>query len=892
VTQAQEPGGAAAVTPTARPETVTLLFVDMEGSTALLTEIGETYAELLNTFHELLSAAVVDAGGAIVDTEGDGLFAAFPSGAGALKAAITAQRALDAQRWPADVSVSARMGVHTGEALHTADGYVGLDVHRAARIAAAAHGGQVIVSESTRVLAGGSLPEGVVLQELGPHRLKDLGDPVHLYQLTAPGLAADFPPLRSLEAVPNNLPTELTSFVGREDELAQGVELLAGTRLLTLTGPGGTGKTRLGLQIAAEVTDDFADGVWFVALAPISVAELVPTTVLKALDVPETVGVSARERLLDHLADRELLLVLDNFEQILDAAALVADILRATSGVKVLATSRAPLHVSGEQEMPVPPLDVPDPDRLPALNALSEYESIALFVQRAAAVKPGFVVTDDNAAAVAAICAQLDGLPLAIELAAARIKLLSPEAILSRLEGRLALLSGGARDLPERQQTLRGAIDWSYDLLDDDARRLFNRLSVFVGGCTVEHAEGVCADAELGLDVLDGMALLLDHSLLRQTEREGEPRFWMLATIREYAAERLEAAGEADEIRRRHARTYLALAEEAAGHLTGPDSRVWLDRLEAEIDNFRAAEGWAVRTGKAEIALRLPTTVWRYFHMRGHVEEGQAALEEALALATSDDLATLRAEALEAIGSLAYWSGDMVEAERWYRESLDAYEALGDPAAVARALYNLSFPLAFRDERVEEAEALLARSLAIYTELGDTAGAAWVRWNSGYLSFWKGEFETARAQLSEALTVFREVGDEFGVGWGLHNLGQCELADGNLDVAEPLFTEGLGIFHHAQDQSGILLLIDDFAKLAAGRGEVERAVRLTAVADTMRQRTGADMGATLAEGLLSFPDPTAGLDPELVERLRGEGQRMSTEEAVAYALGGPEPTSS
>jgi predicted ATPase/class 3 adenylate cyclase len=886
VSQVGDPGAAGVSTTPARPETVTLLFADMEGSTALVGQLGDAYSEVLDTYRALLTAAVHEAGGQVMDMEGDGLFAAFGSGRSALIAAVEAQLALDGHDWPEGVTVRARMGVHTGEALHTPAGYVGMDVHRAARVAAAAHGGQILLSESTRIISGGSLPAGSELRDLGAHRLKDLTEPVELYQLAAPGLPSEFPPLRSLDAVPNNLPTRLTSFVGREAELAQALELLEGTRLLTLTGPGGTGKTRLGLQIAAAAAAGFADGVWFVPLAPISDPDLVVSTILKALGVQQIAGQRSQDRLLDHLRERELLLVLDNFEQLLDAAPMVARILQDAPGVKVLVTSRAPLRVYGEQELPVPPLSVPDPDHLPALDTLPEYEAVALFVQRAGAVRPGFSITSANAPAVAAICARLDGLPLAIELAAARVKLLSPEAILQRLEGRLSLLGGGPRDLPTRQQTLRDAIGWSYDLLDSAARRLFNRLSVFVGGCTLEHAEAVCAaDGALGIDVLDGLAHLVDQSLLNQSEVAGEPRFWMLATIREYAVEQLEASGEAADIRRRHADVFFALAQEAAPMLTGPDSKAWLDRIEAELDNLRAVEEWALQACDAQLALSLPSTVWRFFHMRGYLEEGRAVFDAALALPGADNLTTDRAQGLEVAGNLAYWNGDMLEAERLYRASLEVYERIGDRAGIARSLYNLSFPVEFSHDRVEEAADLLARSLPMYEELGDRLGAAWVQWNWGYVSAMQGDITLARTQLQEALGAFREFGDQFGIGWGCHSLGQVELVDGHADVAAPLFVEALQIFHAAGDHSGLVLLLDDFAVLAGVRGDWERAACLHAAASVLRKRSGADAGQVLGGTVRpDLPHPADLLPPEDLARAEEQGAGMSLDAAVAYAL--------
>ena len=460
----------------------------------------------------------------------------------AIAAVAAAQRALAAHVFPDNAVIRVRMGLHTGEASlgseATGADYVGYDVHRAARIASAGHGGQVLLSEPVSLLVRDALPAGVTLRELGEHRFKDLGRPERVLQLVIDGLPADFPPIRSLNAVPNNLPMQVTSFVGREREIAEGVKLFQQARVLTLTGPGGTGKTRLSLQIAAQVAHQFPGGVTFVALAPISDPELVAPAIVEAMHL-EAGSAPPRDRLLQHFRDRQALLVMDNFEQVLAAATLVADLIRACPGLKVIASSRGPLRISGEQEMPVPPLALPDPGA-PA-ERVSQYEAVRLFIERAVAVKPGFAVTNENAPAVAEICARLDGLPLAIELAAARIKLLPPAAILTRLQSRLGLLQSSARDLPDRQKTLRGAIAWSHDLLDEPGRRLFARLAVFAGGGELDDVEAICGGDDLGIDVLDGLEALVDQSLVRQEEHDGEARAIMLETIREFALEQLAA---------------------------------------------------------------------------------------------------------------------------------------------------------------------------------------------------------------------------------------------------------------------------------------------------------------------------------------------------------------
>src|SRR5919106_793844 len=440
--------------------TVTFLFTDIEGSTRLLDALGDRYPAVLETHQAILREAFAARGGIDVSTEGDSFFVVFRSAPQAVAAAVEAQRAIAAHRWPEDATVRVRMGMHTGEGTLGGDNYVGVDLHRAARIAAAGHGGQIVVSEATRALVELAAPEGVAFRDLGEHRLKDLSHPERLHQVLADGLPAEFPALRSMDARPNNLPVQLTSFVGRRRELEGVKKAIRAGRLLTLTGPGGTGKTRLALQAARQLLPEFEHGVFFVALAPITERGLVLPAVAKALGLPEATRESTGEALGEHLRDKRPLPVTDKFEQILDAAPDVGMLLSSTQGLNLLATSREPLGLSGEREYPVPPLDLPDPAHLPAIEGLSQYEAVSLFVERAMAVQPGFQVTNENAPAVAEICARLDGLPLAIELAAARVKILAPQALLARLDRALPLLSGGSRELPQRQRTLRDAIAW------------------------------------------------------------------------------------------------------------------------------------------------------------------------------------------------------------------------------------------------------------------------------------------------------------------------------------------------------------------------------------------------------------------------------------------------
>jgi predicted ATPase/class 3 adenylate cyclase len=864
--------------------TVTFLFTDIEGSTRLLQQLGVRYEAALEDHRRVVREAVAAHAGCEVSTEGDAFFIAFASATQAAAAAASAQKALAAFPWPEGGSLKVRMGLHTGEATPIAGDYVGLDVHRAARICAAGHGGQILISQATRNLVESAPPDGTTLRDLGEHRLKDLLRAEHLFQLVVPGLPADFPPLRTLDIRPNNLPIQLTTFIGREREVTEAARLLASSRLLTLTGPGGTGKTRLALQLGADLVEQYGDGVYFVPLAPISDPELVASTIGMTLGLQEARGRPPLERLQEHLKDRQVLLILDNFEQVLAAAPVVTTLLKAGERLKIVVTSRAALRVYGEQEYPVPPLQLPDPRHLPALESLSQYEAVALFIQRALAVKPDFRITNENAPAVAEITARLDGLPLGIELAAARIKLLSPQAMLARLQRRLTTLGGVARDLPVRQQTLRDAIAWSYDLLDGPSQRLFARLAVFVGGCGLEEAEAVCGPAEdLGRDVLDGIAGLVDHSLLRQEETGGESRFVMLETIREFALERLAASGEAGEIRRRHALAYVAFAERAAPHVTGPEQARWLDRLETEHDNLRAAVQWSIDLPERDLALQLGWTLWRFWQMRGHLREARERLTTIVALPDARDRPEAYARALEAAGGVAYWQGDLRAAETWYAEALAIQRARQDRAAIAEAAYNLSFVYWF-ERNFDPARALLEESLGLFEALGDRAGIAKTHWAFTSQEYGAGNYAAARRHLDVCLPIFRALNDRFGLGWALHDLGLIDIKEGHYDQAHTALAEGLKLFADARDVSGLALLLDDLCQLAVAEGQLERAARLAGGAAALQASSGTDLATlfNIFEGR-SRPGEQAGGQAALTAAWE-EGRAMPVDQLVAYGL--------
>jgi predicted ATPase/class 3 adenylate cyclase len=869
--------------------TITFVFTDIEGSTRLLDRLGDRYPGVLEEHQRLLREAFTGRGGVEVSTEGDAFFVVFPSPSQAVAAAVEAQRALARHPWPDQEEVRVRIGLHTGEAVFGADNYVGVDVHRAARIAAAGHGGQIVASAATGALVEPASPEGVSFRDLGEHRLKDLPRPERIFQVVADGLPAEFEPLRSMDARPNNLPVQLTSFVGRRRELEEVEEGLRHSRLLTLTGPGGTGKTRLALRAAIELLPESKDGAFFVALAPITDPALVLPTVAQALGLREASDRSSIEGVIDHLRDKDLLLVLDNFEQVLEAAGEVGQLLTAAEKIRVLATSREPLGLHGEREYPVPPLGLPDPKHLPPVQGVSQFESVALFIERAAAVQPGFAVTNDNAPAVAEICTRLDGLPLAIELAAARVKILTPQAMLARLDRALTFLTRGARDVPARQQTLRGAIAWSYDLLDEEERLLFARLSVFVGGFALEAAEAVTnPGGELGLDTLDGVASLTNKSLLRQMESEpGEPGFFMLETIREFADERLAEDLHAEMVRRRHAAFYLELAERAAPELTGADQVHWLDALAARHDNFRAALVWAVDRGEAETALRLGAALWRFWQMRGHLREARERLDRLLALPPESASREARAKALEAAGGVTYWMAEMSAARRYYEECLAIRRELGDRLAIAEALYNVGFAISYEDHnRMNAAEArkVFEEALDMFRELGEDGPIARALWAIGNAMYMVRNYEDALAPLREGLDIQRRLGNRFDVAWSRFLEGLSLLNLGRIPEARPAFEEALSILVEANDTSGIPLLLWGLSAVSIVEGDGPRAVRLAGAAAAVEAATGSAL-VGIQEELAEWDARRRALvTSEEHEGLWEEGLAMSTEEAVAYAL--------
>ena len=803
--------------------TVAFLFTDIEGSTALWERDPVAMRAAVERHVAILDAAIVANIGVHYKTVGDAMQAAFPTASAALAAAVEAQRALTAEPWPETGPLRVRMAIHVGEATPRDGDYLAPALNRLARLLTAGYGGQILLTAAAEALSRGALPPETSLRDLGKHRLRDLLQPERVFQLLHRDLPTDFPPLKSLDARPNNLPSQPNLFIGRKVELSEVIAHLRDerVRLLTLTGPGGTGKTRLALQAAAELLDTFPDGVYFVPFAALTDATLAPATIAAALTIRESAGQAPRELLLATLAEKEMLLVLDNLEQIPDVASFIGDLLAAAPQLSVLATSRAPLHLRAEREYPVAPLPLPTTDPSLSVEHLSRFDAVHLFVDRAQSIKPDFALDDENASAVGEIVRRLDGLPLAIELAAARIRLFTPQVMLLRLEKRLPLLTGGARDLPARQRALRETIAWSYDLLAPDEQALFRRLSVFAGGLTLEAAASV-AEPGPDLDILTGLERLVEHSLIQATDGiADQARFRMLETIREYGLERLEEAGEREAVRQRHAQVFLDLAEEAATALDGPQPGGWLDRLEIEHDNLRAALNWAIDLPDGVMALRLAAALWPFWDIRGHYSEGRTWLERVLARDVVEPKAAL-AEVLTGAGSIARMQSDASRATALLERALALWKAIDDQRGVARVLLFLGH-VADRQGDLAGARTRFEEALAIgrQTDNAPLIGSALI--NLGIIADQQGNYAGAVNHYEEALTIFRHLGDRRLESIALDNLGIVARSQGNLAEATRLFEDAIAVSHEVGDAWGVAGTLGNLGGIALQSGDLERA---------------------------------------------------------------------
>ena len=787
--------------------TISFVFTDLERSGHQWEQRPDAMNAALARHDALVREALETHSGHVFKTVGDGFCAAFATASEALLAAISIQCAIVAESWETDKPLRARIAVHTGTAHFRDADYFGPTVNRVARLRDAGHGGQVLLSAATAELVRDELPDGVQLWDLGEHRLKDLERPEHLYQLAIWGLPAEFPPLHSLSARPNNLPSQRERLIGREQELTEVTVRLrrADVSLLTLTGAGGSGKTRLALAVGVELLEDFADGVFFVDLAPISDPNLVVFAIAQALGVREAAGTPLLETLEQVLRHKYLLLILDNFEQVTAAAGVVGELLTAAPRLRVLVTSRVPLRLRDEQEYAVQPLALPTRTAAVSAEPLSQYAAVELFIRRAQAVNPGFAITNDSAPAVAEICHRLDGLPLAIELAAARVRLLTPRALLGRLEQRLKLLTGGARDLPARQRNLRDTIAWSYDLLDPAEQRLFRRLAVFVGGWTLEAAEAVCnANNDLSLDIVDGLTSLVEQSMVQHGEGpDGTPRFTMLETIREFSSERLSDTDEAEPVRRAHAQFFVRLAEQAEPHLTSGDRLPWLQRLGAERENLRAVLRWAIERDEAELGLRILGAAWLFYWLS--FREGRHWVEALLALPSGQQPTLARAKALHLASVVAYGEGDAQAVKTWGERAVALSQTLGDDRWLAFALSILT---GSNLHGVDRAQQMYEEAIRAAERAGDPWLLAWTYMAYGVGMVRYGEAIIAQPRAAEAVRRFEQVGDAWPGALARLALGLCHLQLGNLDDARRDLQASLSVFEQVGDQRwGLVALI-------------------------------------------------------------------------------------
>ena len=766
----------------ASPGIVAFLFTDIEGSSQLWEREPERMREALARHDAIVRATVDQHRGRVVKMLGDGVHAAFEDPLDAVNATVALQLALAEPEATYGIALKVRCGLHAGIEEVRDNDFFGRAVNRAARIMSVAHGGQMLLSQAVAALVEDRLPANVVVRDLGHVRLRDLASPEHVFQVVHPKLRADFPALRLLEATPNNLPQQVTSFIGREREFAEIAQLLAKHRLLTLQGGGGIGKTRLSMQVAADRMARFPDGVWLVELAALTDARLVPQAVASVLGVKEEAGRPVVEALIKYVASRRLLVILDNCEHLVQACAELANqLLHAGPHVTILASSREPLHVRGETIFPLPPLSVPDPYVSFKRHALLEYAAARLFVERAVAAQPAFRVTDENAMAVAGICQRLDGIPLALELAAARVRALSVEQIAARLSDRFRLLTGGDRTALPRQQTLRALIDWSYDLLTDQERVLFRRLAVFAGGFTIEAAEAVGAGGDVNrMDVLALLTNLVEKSLVVPDPEGGRYRY--LETVRQYARERLAESGEADDARNWHVAYFVVLAEQAKPELVGPNQAAWLARIDAERENVLSAHAWCdgAKDG-AELGLRILNSIKNYWLNRGLLALGHRLTMEALARPGAQARNVARCRGLFDAGQFCCAMG-----------------------------------------RYAEAQPLLEESLAIARELGDNVALAKVLQPLGLALLGLGDVSTARRHFEEAHALARELGDMRQVAAALNAQAQLHRLQGALDTAEPLYDEVLRLARTLGDRDSVAAALLNLAMVSIGRDEAER----------------------------------------------------------------------
>lgn len=866
----------------ARPElptgTVTFLFSDLEGSTQLVQELGTpAFTVLLEQHHRILRSAFVAPGATERGTEGDSFLVVFPEAGAAVAAAVRAQLGLAAASWPEDASVRVRMGIHSGSGTLGGDDYVGIDINRAARIASAAHGGQVLISDATRALVADRLPDGVRLQSVGSYRLKDLPGAERLWQLEIHGLPASFPPLRALDVRRAHIPPESTTFVGRDAELRDISRLVGEHRLVTLTGPGGSGKTRLAIRTAAHVADGFADGAVFVSLASVTTADQIATAITSALGLSDDGTRPARDGLLGWIRERAVVLVLDNLEQIPEAAHAIGDLLASAPGLRVLATSRSRLRVAGEQEFSVPPLPIPGRNANP--EALEASDAVRLFLDRARLVRPEFMPTAEDLPIIGEICGRLDGLPLAIELAAARVRLLPVAGIRDRLSRRLDALVGGPSTVPRRQQSLREAITWSHELLDEEGVALFRRLAVFVGGWTFDAAQQMCGDPPV-VDVERSLEALVDQSLVQVSHGAGESRFTMLETISEFAQDQLRASGEEAGLRRLHWRYFRQLAEDAGGR-PDPMRDARLDRLDAELDNLRVATLRAVEDGEAVEALGLAAALRPFWLERNHGGEGLRTLVALIEQADAR-VGPEFARATAAAAAIGTWLGHYSVARRIGELSVAAWSQLDDRWGFADAVGTLAFATIEVDPR--KALILNEQSLMAYREIGDVGGEGQALLGRATAQFALGRLSETRESLERSLELLRQAGDDYFALFTTIFLGRIKLLMGDMAGGVSEYRAVLETSRKVGLLLGVAIALDYIAEVVVWTGDVPHAVRLGATAARIKEELGGGVPPRTGGALDPLTVGRERLSAEAFDQELAAGRAMDTDSAVDDAL--------
>jgi predicted ATPase/class 3 adenylate cyclase/DNA-binding XRE family transcriptional regulator len=909
--------------------TVHLLFSDIGGSTQLIQRLGKDYVKLLDKHQRILRTTFAKWNGYEVNTHGDSFFAVFARATDTISAAVEAQHALAAENWAGGIRLQVRMGIHSGEPMLVNQDYVGIDVHRAARICSAAYPGQVLLSNETRVMVERQLPQEVSLRELGKYRLKDLNEPEHLYQLVSNDLPSDFPPLKSLEIMPNNLPIQLTSFIGREQEIEGIKRLLSNARLITLTGAGGTGKTRLALEVVRLIGEQYPDGVWLIDLVMLLDSNLLLQAIAATLGVREEPKRSLIQTVTDYLRSKKLLLLFDNCEHLISVSAQLADtLLRTCPQLQILATSREALGLTGETQFYVPTLTVPQVDSELSTEGLKQSEAVRVFLDRAVLVKPTFKLTKANAQAVAQICRRLDGIPLAIELAAARVKGLSIEQIAARLDDRFGLLSTGNRTALQRHQTLRATIDWSYNLLSEKERVLLARLSVFTGGWTVESATEVCLIMLFEEnDVLNLLLNLSDKSLVVVEATDGETRYRFLETIREYALEKLSESGEEGLVKNRHLDFFIHFAEEAELNYRGHKQLLWFIAMEKERVNFRAALDYVLHGNQPENLLRLIGTAFWLWFFRGPWSEGQIWTEAALEH-TPDLRTSARAKVLMALGLLQFTQSEHTSAHQNLERSLSIWKELDNKWWSAFVLGFMG--LTIRAQNREAAVRFFEESLSLAKETGEKWILAFSLWNIGENKLYLKSLPEAQHLLDQCLELSESLGDRMLQNEALRALGEVSEANQEYSRAVDLYKESLAIVQELHDitnvsvlyfnvgralqlagdnekaasyfmdallqsqqlgkKSGVLRALVGLGVVSAARGEAERAIYLLTASQLLFKKSGSSFPPNQSAWLwltrhLEAARAQAG--DELFARISAQAQTTTLDQAVKYALERP-----